>query len=701
MSVSPQFLTSSLEQIKGIGPKTAAALAKAGLVTIRDLLYYFPKSYEDYQSVTQISDLLPGKVMIKGQITQLRTIYTRRRNFIIVEGVVSDSSGSLRVVWYNQPYRVKAFNPEKTYYFTGEYDLKYNRYQLSSPTVFAADEIEQNETGFQPVYPARGRLGSTWFKRLFQKLRPIFLQIPDLLPLDLSSAPSYLIPQARAEALLNLHFPTSPASVDSARQYLAFEELFLLLLSAKLNQQANQRLSAPVLPFNPHQTKTLVASLPFKLTNAQRLATWEILQDLQKSTPMNRLLQGDVGSGKTVVAALAAHQVAVNGFQTALLAPTAILASQHAESLQALLKPFNIEVALLTGATKHKTILKSQIKNGSVQVVVGTHALLTDDTRFANLALCIVDEQHRFGVEQRQKLLEKALRSSISAASSSPASAAPRSQSPHFLAMTATPIPRSLQLTVFGDLDISILNQLPKGRQPISTTILPEHQIQEQLYPALRQCLVAKHQIYWICRSIDADSDTEAKSVKQQAVKLCQIFKNHRIECLHGRLKPAVKDQLMQEFAAGKIDILVSTTVVEVGVNVPNATHIVIIDAEHYGLAQLHQLRGRVGRGQFPSACYLLTTGENPPSRRLQELQRSTDGFHLAEVDLSLRGPGEIYGKLQHGALDLRIARLSDTKLVSAASRAAAAFAKTPDSMLKYPELANAVRQYQQLTTLN
>ena len=686
-------LSAEVTTLKGVGPKTAEILEKAGLRTVRDILYYLPRDYENYQTAVKIRNLKPGKVMIRGKISGLHTRHTGRRNFTITEGCISDDTALVRVVWFNQPYRAKQFQEGKDYYFSGQYDFKYNRYQLTSPTAVLATEVEQGANGFQPIYKARGKLNSAFFKKLLSSLRESIALVPDVLPSDrttpeATTAPDFVSPGARADALLNIHFPQNASEVEQGRKYLAYEELYELLLAAKLNRQDNQKLKSLPCKFQAKNTKELVSSLPFRLTNAQRIAAWDILQDLEKPTPMNRLLQGDVGSGKTVVAAIAAHQVAQNGHQTAILAPTAVLAKQHYDGLSELLRPYSIKVALLTGATKHKPELKKQIREGKIDLVIGTHALITDDTVFSSLALCIIDEQHRFGVNQRQKLLEKT-------AITRPGFA------PHFLAMTATPIPRSLQLTIFGDLDVSVLNELPRGRQQIKTTIITEASQNDELYPAMREKLANKEQIYWICKAIEDNPTTETASVKRQAAKLKELFQKYRVEFLHGRMKQEEKDQIMQDFADNKIQILVSTTVVEVGVNVPNATLIVIQDAENYGLAQLHQLRGRVGRGQKQSFCYLLTKGEDQPSRRLRELEKSTDGFYLAEVDLKLRGPGEIYGNLQHGALDLRIASLSDTHLIALAQKQAAVLAKHPENMLQYPELAQSIKKYQQLTTLN
>jgi ATP-dependent DNA helicase RecG len=400
---------------------------------------------------------------------------------------------------------------------------------------------------------------------------------------------------------------------------------------------------------------------------------------------MNRLLQGDVGSGKTVVAGLVACQVAHFGFQTALMAPTEILASQHAETLARMLGPLGVSVGLLTGSVKGvaRKTLYEQIANGTVQVVVGTHALIQATVKFHNLGFVVIDEQHRFGVDQRQLLLKKSKRL------------------PHLLAMTATPIPRSLQLTLFGELDVSLLDELPAGRKPIITKIWSPNS-RAQLYAEIDQQIDTGRQAYVICSLIDDNPDNDIKSVKAEHVKLQNsIFKHRRIGLLHGKLKPAEKDAVMKEFTDGKLDILVSTTVVEVGVDVPNATVMLIENSDHFGLSQLHQLRGRVGRSDFQSYCYLVTSTSSKPSERLRYLEKSNDGFYLAEVDLKLRGPGEIYGRAQHGALNLQIATLADTKLIARAQKQAKAFVERGGNLVQYKQLADQVKYYQRLTTLN
>ena len=673
-------LLDSIETLKGIGPKTAETLGKAGIKTLRDFFYNLPRDYENFQAATSITELRPGKVVVKGKIENLTSKRSRKRNLSIIEGIIRDDTGSVKVVWFNQNYRLRQFTPDKEYLFSGTYELKFGRFQLTSPSSALYTDVDL-KSGLSPIYVAHGGVKSGDYRRFLNNSRDKFAEIPDLLPSVKAGT--------RKESLFKAHFPDSLESVGAAREYLAYEELFELILAAKLNRRENEKLKATPVKFEADKIREFVGRLPFKLTNAQRRAAWEIFQDMAKPQPMNRLLQGDVGSGKTMVAALAAFEAFVAGGQVAVLAPTAILASQHYEGIGPLLSSFGVKTALLTGATKKKPELKKMISSGEVNVVIGTHALLTDDTEFSKLSLVIIDEQHRFGVEQRQKLVLKS----------------PSGLAPHLLAMTATPIPRSLQLTIFGDLDVSILDELPKGRQPITTKILPEIEISSQLYPEIVRTVQAGQQVYWICKAIEDSEPGEGKadvtSVKSRARKLAEQFPKLKIEFLHGKMKPAEKDEVMGRFSEGKIDILVSTTVVEVGVDVPNASLMIIENAEGYGLAQLHQLRGRVGRGSVKSDCFLLTSGDTFPSRRLKEMEKSTDGFHLAEVDLKLRGPGEIYGALQHGALDLRIASLTDTKLIAKARKDAEEFLKLGDGMLKYKELMAGISKYQQLTTLN
>ena len=664
-------LAAPIEEVKGIGPKTAEILHKAGIFTLRDLVYHLPRDYEDFQQAQDIASLKPGKVTVKAKVESITT-RRMRRNLALTEATLRDKTGAIKVIWFNQPYRAKQFDQDKEYYFSGTMALSYGHYQISNPSATLASDYDKALTAkIQPVYPARGSVKSQDFKKFMKTIENNIALIPDMIPNF----------AGRAEALFDVHFPETLEQARSGREYLATEELFSLLLAARLNREENQKLHTEPIKGDMEAFKAFISTLPFKLTNAQRRATWEIIQDMAEDIPMNRLLQGDVGSGKTMVAALSAFMAANAGFQTALMAPTEVLATQHAESLAKLFGD-KLSVALLTGSTKHKDELKKHIKNGDVDLVIGTHALITDDTEFSKLGLAIIDEQHRFGVMQRQKLLSKA------------------HTMPHLLSMTATPIPRSLQLTIFGDLAVSILDELPAGRQPITTKIVSPNST-KQMWGAIEKELEAKHQVYYICKKIDDKGASELSSVKKEVQKIAHRFENYNVAYLHGKMKPAEKDEIMTLFANGEIDILVSTTVVEVGVNVPNATVMVIADADQYGLSQLHQLRGRVGRGSDASYCYLINSNSDAPTRRLREIERSQDGFYLAEVDLKLRGPGELYGSLQHGALDLRIATITDTKLVHKADMLVKDFRKKNYDMVEYKELSDSVRKYQRLTTLN
>ncbi len=662
-------LFAPIEEVKGVGPKTAELLHKAGIFTFRDLVYYLPRTYENYQQAQRIADLRPGQVTIKARVEDVKN--SRKGRFNLTEAVLRDESGAIRAVWFNQPYRAKQLDDHREFYFSGKMELSYGRYQLSSPSVQLAKDVDMAATDeLQPIYRAAGSLKSQDFKKYLYSLRNQIALVPDMLP-NFSG---------RADALLDVHFAEDEKIARAGREYLAVEELFCLLLASRLNREENKKLKTEAIHPDIEALKDFIGQLPFALTDAQRRSTWEIIQDMDSETPMNRLLQGDVGAGKTMVAALSAFVAARAGFQTALMAPTEVLATQHAESLSKLFGDKH-RIALLTGSTKHKKELKEHIAAGDVDLVIGTHALITDDTEFSRLGLAIIDEQHRFGVAQRQKLLSKA------------------HTMPHLLSMTATPIPRSLQLTIFGDLSVSILDQLPAGRQPITTKIVAQN-AQDQMWREIARELDAGHQVYYICKKIDDKGESELSSVEKESKRIAKKFKNYQVAYLHGKMKPAEKDEIMSKFSKGDIDILVSTTVVEVGVNVPNATVMAIADADQYGLSQLHQLRGRVGRGSAASFCYLINSKDSS-SRRLREIENSQDGFYLAEVDLKLRGPGEIYGALQHGALDLRIATITDTKLVHRADELVKDFMAKKYNVLEYKELNAEIQKYQRLTTLN
>jgi len=666
-------LASSLEKVKGVGEKTADQFALAGLRTVDDLINFLPRTHEDFSEVVKITDIHPGKATIKARCEKIATRPVRR-GLRITTATLADDSGKLQAVWFNQPYRETQLKAGDEFYFSGEFEFNYNKYQLSNPSAEKVSDMPVQTDRLLPVYRSIKGLKSQLVRKILAELRPLMTMLPEDEGL-----------LTRSDALLGMHFPKTGSDIARARERLAYEELFQILLASQFNREENAKLEGWHIPFDQKVVAGFVKQLPFELTGAQRRAAWDIIQDFERKTPMNRLLQGDVGSGKTVVAGLAARQAAHAGFQTALMAPTEILASQHAETLQRLLEPFNVTVGLLTGSVKGaaRKTLYDQIALGTVDVVVGTHALIQETVKFHKLGFVTIDEQHRFGVKQRQELLKKS------------------KHMPHLLAMTATPIPRSLALTVYGELDVSILNELPKGRKPIDTKIWSPTS-RSQLYTKIDAEIANGRQAYVICSLIDSNPDNEIKSVQAEYKKLRNsVFGHRRIGLLHGKLKSEEKEAVMTDFATGKLDILVSTTVVEVGVDVPNATVMAIEDADRFGLSQLHQLRGRVGRSEHQSYCYLIMSDNSKPSQRLREIEKSNDGFYLAEVDLKLRGPGEIYGRAQHGALNLQIATLSDTKLIARAQKQAKMFIRAGLDLLQYKQLAAQVEQYQRLTTLN
>ncbi len=678
-------LTTPLEQIKGVGPKTAQALAAAGLKTISDALDFLPRAYDDYSTAVNIADLQPGKVTVKARCESVSTRIVRR-GLRITTAVLADKSGKVKAVWFNQPYRETQLKSDAEFIFSGQFGMQYNRYQINNPSVELAKEVAkasmENASGIQPVYKSIKNLRPKTVQDLMKNIRPIMDFLPETLPENIIQRQKLV---SRSEAVKFLHSPKTHEEISRGRERLAFEELFEMILAAQFNKQEQTRLTGWKIPFNKSVVKNFVDQLPFPLTNAQRRAAWQILQDLESDHPMNRLLQGDVGSGKTVVAGLVAAEVAKAGFQTAIMAPTEILAQQHTKTLDELLSPFGVSVALLTGHVKGvaRSQLLGNLASGNIDVVVGTHALIQEKVTYHKLGFAVIDEQHRFGVKQRQALLEKS------------------DFMPHLLSMTATPIPRSLALTLYGELDISILDELPSGRQPIQTKIWSPASA-PKLYESIENELAKGRQAYVICPLIDDNPDNDKKSVEAEYNKLSKtIFSHRRVGLLHGKLPVEEKAEVMQKFADGELDMLVSTTVVEVGVNVPNATVMLIENADNFGLSQLHQLRGRVGRGKHQSFCHLMMSGHDKPSQRLREIEKSQDGFYLAEVDLKLRGPGEIYGKMQHGDLNLKIASLADTALIARAQAEAERFVKEGQDLLQYNHLAHAVSRYQRLTVLN
>lgn len=673
-------LETPLVKIKGVGPKTAEQLAQARLHTVSDLVHFLPRKHDDFSQVTSISAITPGKVSVKGRFSEISTKRVRR-GMSVTTATLSDDTAKVLVVWFNQGYRETQLKDGGEFLVSGEFGLQRQRYQIVNPSVEHVKDVAVSGGRIVPIYPAIKGLKSQLVRKILMELRPLMLSLPETLPPEVVGREKLF---SRADAIYNMHFPADFDSLERARERLGFEEVFALMLASQLNRADNASLESHTIPFNASDAKDFVDKLPFQLTDAQRVAAWEAIQNLEKGEPMNRLLQGDVGAGKTVVAGLVSYIAARAGYQTAFMAPTELLATQHAETLTRLLEPFDMRVGLLVGSTsaKARKPLLEAVANGACDLLVGTHALFQDKVKFHELGFVVIDEQHRFGVEQRQKLLAKS------------------HKMPHLLAMTATPIPRSLQLTIYGELDISILNQKPANRKDIITRIISQNS-RAPMYENISREINDGRQVYVICPRIE-DGDDEQKSVSAEVKRLKQsVFRDKRIGMLHGKLSSEEKDSVMRDFAAGDLDILVSTTVVEVGVDVPNATVIVIEGADRFGLAQLHQLRGRVGRSDLQSYCYLVPTTSQKPSERLRELEKSNDGFYLAERDLELRGPGEIYGRAQSGALNLAVARISDTKLLKRTQDAAAWWLKRGGELLQYKQLQAEVERYRRLTTLN
>ncbi|HUY84908.1 MAG TPA: ATP-dependent DNA helicase RecG [Candidatus Dormibacteraeota bacterium] len=676
-------LRSPLTDLKGVGEEQAKKFATLGIKTIGDLVNYYPRRYEDYSEVTPIARLRPGAATIEAVIKQASGRYVRR-GMHVTEAIASDATGSTRLVWFNQPYRAAALKRDKPYFISGQYELSHRRFAIMNPGVELASDFPVNTARILAVYRETKGLTSRQIRLAVQQVLPLIANTKESLPAWIIKEQKLL---SRAEALAAIHAPQSAEQLEAARRRLGFEEVFQLSLASLLNKQENQSETALSIPFQESLARNFVKHLPFKLTDDQRRAVWQACLDLAKPQPMNRLVEGDVGSGKTVVATMVALMALEQGWQVALMAPTELLARQHAETIHQLLKPLGKEplVDLLVGSLKpdQKTKAREAIRSGRAQFVIGTQALIQEQVDMRKLALIIIDEQHRFGVEQRKTLMAKA------------------GHMPHVLSLTATPIPRSLALTLYGELDISVLGEKPAGRQPIITKIVSPN-ARVRLYQKIDAELAEGRQMYVVCPIITESDVLEVSSAEKIYDQMRnKDFKHRRVGLLHGKLKSADKQKVMERFVKGELDILVSTTVIEVGVDVPNASVMLIEAAERFGLAQLHQLRGRIGRGQDQGYCYLLMSDSQAPGRRLRALESSNDGFKLAELDLELRGPGAIYGTTQHGQLDLRIAKLTDTKLISAARNSAQAFIDSQEKLSNYRELARSVDSYRATTNLN
>ena len=661
--------------LKGVGPKTAERFEKLGIVTLADLLCHYPRRYLDFSKPYTIATApLDTECVVKAEVFAKpggRVLPGGRRMERITAG---DDVSSLEITWFNNPYAAQKLELGREYYFQGIVTGGMLRRQMVNPQVRTDAQVES--IPFEAVYPQTEGLSSGVIAKCVRQLLPHAELLPDPLPPEMLQKYRLL---SKAEAVRAIHCPASEEEAFAARRRLIYEELLILQLGiGRMKNRGAARTGAPMQKMNP---EPFWALLPFSPTGAQRRAVEEILTDMAGETSMNRLLQGDVGSGKTLVAAAAIWACIRSGYQAALLAPTEILASQHAENLNRLLSPFGMRVALLTGGMKAaaRRATLAAIRDDEADLIVGTHAILSEGVEFARLGLAVVDEQHRFGVRQRGMLAEKA-------------------ENPHLLVMSATPIPRTLGLLIYGDLDISILDELPPGRKPVKTRCITGKK-RGALYGFLDREIDAGRQVYLVCPAIEETPDGGLNAVKSYYEDIAKaLLPERRVGLMHGKLKPKEKAAVMEDFKAGRLDALVSTTVIEVGVDVPNATVMVIENAERYGLSALHQLRGRVGRGAAESWCFLVSdnTSENV-QKRLKFLCSTADGFAVAQYDLETRGPGDFFGSRQHGLPTLQIADLmNDTRTLHAAqSEAVALLAEDP--LLEHPDHALLAAQVQQM----
>lgn len=653
-----QGIESATTTVHGIGQKQASLLAKLGLHTIEDMVYYFPRRYDDYSSLKLIKDLKYGEeVTVLAYVKRISTFTTRNQGRKIVQALVSDDTGSIQLMWFNQEFQLRYLRNNMFLSISGKIEQYLGRLVIYHPEYEQVDKEQLNTRRIVPVYALTARLSQRWLRRvMYNVVNQWAPKIPDYMT-------EYILKDADlmdlSSALKEIHYPETTASLKKARYRLAFDEIFLLQLGVLKQKQEWTSQKANVYTVEDEWLANQISQLPFELTNAQSKVLREIREDLSSGQPMNRLLQGDVGSGKTVIAAMALNMVIDNGAQGAFMAPTSILAEQHYASLKRLLANQENEnrvmqedeIRLLIGDTsaREREEILAGLENGSIRLLIGTHALIEDPVVFQNLQIAIIDEQHRFGVRQRAALRSKGV-------------------NPHLLVMTATPIPRSLALTVYGDLDLSLMDEMPPGRQPISTHIIFPVE-RERVYTLIRSQVESGHQAFIIYPLVEqGDNDENTAAVDEHERLQREIFPKLKAGLLHGRLRPDEKEQVMRKFRDREFDILVATSVVEVGLDIPNATVMVVEGANRFGLAQLHQFRGRVGRSSDRSYCILIPeTSGAAENERLLAMESTNDGFELAEQDLRQRGPGEFLGTRQSGYTNLRLANITDIRLIERA----------------------------------
>lgn len=663
LSLTLRTTRKHLDRLKGLGVQT-----------VKDFLLYFPWRYADESEFCQISEMKINEInVVQGRISNLFARRTRTGKFMI-QAIIEDGTGKLPVTWFNQIYLMRLLREGDSVIVSGKLKLIGRRLSFTSPKIEHLKK-EQIHTGrLVPIYHETEGISSKWIREKLKPLLDAARNFEDYMPKEILEE-ERLIPYS--EAVTNVHFPENEDLLKKAQMRLAFDELFLLqfrALQKKLEWQKIGMDEQKQIVMNTKFVQGFVDKLPFKLTNAQNRCLAEILQDMAKPFPMSRLLEGDVGSGKTVVAAAAILHATKAGYQALMMAPTEILAKQHYQNFYKLLNPFSLNIQFLAGSTieSQKQNIIQQMKTGTLDIVIGTHALIQDRIGFKRLGIAVIDEQHRFGVKQREILKSYG--------------------SPHLLSMTATPIPRTLALTIYGDQDISILDEMPAGRQEIVTRIVSEAK-RNDAYKWVYEQVRKGRQVFVICPLIEGSQVEEMADIKaatEEFERLSKhVFPDLRLALLHGRMKQNDKDAVMEKFASGELDILVSTSVVEVGIDVPNATIIIIEGAERFGLAQLHQFRGRVGRSKHQSYCFLFQSSDSENAqKRLLSMTQYSNGFKLAEIDLELRGPGEVYGIRQSGIPDLKMASLTDAVLVSRARTQAEKFLQKDPELKNHPSLA-------------
>ena len=659
-------LHSPVTDLKGIGEKTAVPFAKAGIHTVQDLIEYYPRAYELFEEPTEPEEMEDGKKYAVHAWVQSVSPVKRFKRYQIFSAQLKTGDTVIQAAWFNMPFLRNYFQKGGQYIFRGVVTVRNGQYRMEQPEHYTLADYENLLYIMQPKYPlVSGLTEKMVTKAVRQVLANDQIRVPEYLPDAWLS--DYDL-EEEWEALRQIHFPKDDGAMRKARKRIVFDEFLMFILGIRKMKEHQEELVSQIPMVEVAETSRLIETLPYELTGAQKRVWKEIVSDMTGGKVMSRLVQGDVGSGKTILAVLALIMTGCNGCQGALMVPTEVLARQHFESVKELLEEHQIPLVpvLLTGSmtAKEKRLAKAEIESGSAQIIIGTHALIQEDVQYNRLALVVTDEQHRFGVRQRETLADKGI-------------------TPHVLVMSATPIPRTLAIIVYGDLDISVVDEMPAHRLPIKNCVVDES-YRPNAYRFMEKEVAAGHQVYIICPMVEESDELELENVTDYTEKLQKILPMIRIACLHGKMKPKEKNEIMERFAAGDIQILISTTVIEVGINVPNATVMMVENAERFGLAQLHQLRGRVGRGSAQSYCIFMSGSKGKETRkRLEVLNKSNDGFYIASEDLKLRGPGDLFGIRQSGILEFRMGDVfQDSAVLGQASEAAGRLLKEDPQLL-------------------